>query len=234
MARAPERPEGAAEDGGSELTNKVLSGRFPGANNLAHAGRLIVLLAFLSAAAVICLVVIADSLRASEIQQRGIERNAAAALLTANAPPAVMLAAAERLDPEDGSAVQLARDLTRRALSRNRHQPLGWASLAHFETRLSGAPNEAALNAFQVSLRQCAYCDRDLLRWRLGYVLRYWDDIPEDIRLEVFRGGDFLRWWHLDNRFLAEARQLAEAQGIPFTDYQREVGTSVRPRELPR
>lgn len=153
-------------------------------------------------------------------------------LLSSGASPKVLLAGAEALDLDEPGAAALAVSLTRASLTQQPKQPFAWAELAYFQTRLKGGVDETALYAFQRSIAQCGYCDRDLLRWRLLFTIDNWNALPERERLDAFRGAEFLRWWHIDGAFLAEARERATARGIDFRDYQRRVVSDVRSHEV--
>jgi len=169
---------------------------------------------------------------AKRLTQSGISVSQAEAVLTSGAGPQVLLSAAEALELTTPEAAKIAISLTRASLSQQPQQPFAWAELAYYQSRLHGRVDDAALSAFRTSIEQCGYCDQDLLRWRLGFALDHWDDIPEEVRLEVFRGAEFLRWWHMDGAFLAEARERATALGIDFRGYQRKVVSDIRPHEI--
>ena len=156
----------------------------------------------------------------------------AEAILTSGAGPEIMLAAAEALNLSDAGAPETAVSLVRSSLALQPHQPFAWAELAFYQTRMKGYLDETALYALQTSVEQCGYCDQELLRWRLSFAIDNWDSIPEPVRLDIFRGAEFLRWWHIDGAFLAEARQRATALGIDFKHYQRQVVSNVRPHEI--
>lgn len=168
------------------------------------------------------------------IQKDGLSRAQAERMMEQTSAPDILLAAADALMPEDAVNAALSARLVEQALSGNAQQPFAWARLAYFDTLKDGRLTPSAIEAFRTSIEQCGYCDRELLRWRLLFVLQHWDEMPEDIRLTVFQGADFLRWWHLDHKFLRQTSQVAEAASIPFKTYQRQVGTPVRPHELPR
>lgn len=167
-----------------------------------------------------------------KLTQSRISLSQAETLLTSGAGPQVMLSAAEALELTSPEAARLAISLTHASLSQQPQQPYAWAELAYYQSRLQGHVDRTALSAFQTSIDQCGYCDQDLLRWRLGFALDHWEDMPEEVRLDVFRGAEFLRWWHMDGAFLAEARERATALGIDFRDYQRKVVSDIRPHEI--
>lgn len=158
--------------------------------------------------------------------------NQAQDILGSGAAPEVLLAAAQALHLGDPGAARTAVSLTRASLAKQPDQPFAWAELAFYQTRLKGRLDDEAILALQTSVDQCGYCDKQLLRWRLSFALDHWAALPESLRLEIFRGAEFLRWWHIDGAFLAEARQHATALGIDFREYQRRVVSDVRPHEV--
>ncbi len=205
-----------------------------GASGMDAAGlaRLSLLAAAMLGMATLCLRVLDTELETVSLSHRSIDLEEGEALLASRAPPSMMLAGATALDRASKPALSLAEDLTRSSLRRQPQQPFAWAQLADVRTRLKGNPDPVALEALQHSIGLCRYCNRELLRWRLTFALNHWDSIPESLRLEIFEGAEFLRWWHLDGAFLAEARETAEARNIPFADYQQKVLTNLRPYEV--
>jgi len=148
------------------------------------------------------------------------------------ATPETLVSLAERLvslgpDQDDRAAALLDR-----ALEADDGRPYAWTLLAYIETRRSGSFSARAREAFARSLDVCPLCDKDLLRWRLEFVITHWDEVPASLRADVFEGADFLRWWHLDAAFLQTQKERAAARGIPFADYQRAVNSPVRPHEI--
>lgn len=170
--------------------------------------------------------------RATTFSETGIAKSQAEHLLTTDTPPQVLHAGAEALDLSQDGAAALAVRMTRAGLALQPEQPFAWASLAYFQTQLTGHADALAIDALRRSVQQCGYCDRDLLRWRLNFAIEHWSSIPRDLRLDIFRGAEFLRWWHIDGAFLAEAREKAEARGIDFRAWQHEVVSHVRPHEI--
>ena len=170
--------------------------------------------------------------KSRKLTQTRISIDQAEAVLASDAGPKVMLSAAEALELTSPEAARVAISLPRASLSQQPKQPFAWAELAYYQSRLKGRVDDAALRAFQTSIDQCGYCDQDMLRWRLGFALDHWDDMPEEVRLDVFRGAEFLRWWHMDGAFLAEARERADALGIDFREYQHKVVSDIRPHEI--
>jgi hypothetical protein len=148
------------------------------------------------------------------------------------ASPETLVSLAERLvslgPQQDGRAATLLD----RALEVDSGRPYAWTLLAYIETRRSGSFSPRAREAFARSLEVCPLCERDLLRWRLEFIITHWDEVPASIRADVFKGADFLRWWHLDAAFLQTQKERAAARGIPFSDYQRAVNSPVRPHEI--
>ncbi|WP_084395818.1 hypothetical protein [Henriciella aquimarina] len=184
------------------------------------------------AAAGLGLSLILEQSRIADIERGALTTAEARDLIGTGQSPALLLAAADSLRLQEQDDIETARTLTAEALERQPAQPVAWARLAYYEAALAGGLNEEALSALQTSIRQCGYCDKDLMRWRLGFILNHWADTPEAVRLDVFRGAEFLRWWHIDGAFLAEAHQKANGLGIPFREYQKAVVTSVRPQEV--
>lgn len=118
------------------------------------------------------------------------------------------------------------------ALAKDANHPDAWALLSFLNTRRYGEYTEASDLALQKSIELCGYCDHALLRWRLTYVLQHWDAVSEPVRMQVFSGADFLRWWHLDYDYLGRLRRQSLERGIPFDAYRKKVGTHVRPNEV--
>ena len=194
--------------------------------------RLILLLGAVLVTAWLCVSSLMIENRAKTFSDKGIALGQARSLLASDAPPRLLLAGAEALDLSQEGAPALGVRMMRAGLAKQPDQPYAWASLAYFQTRLAGNADALAIDALRRSVRQCGYCDRDLLRWRLSFAIEHWDEIPRDLRLDIFRGAEFLRWWHMDGVFLAEAREKAEAKGIDFRGYQRDVVSHIRPHEV--
>ncbi|MEM5516229.1 hypothetical protein WNY37_04660 [Henriciella sp. AS95] len=184
-------------------------------------------------AAFVCVVSIRDGRHANAISADGISTADAAELLESEGPSHLMFAAANTLDPDDAAERGLAIKLLQSGLSASPYDSSALARLSYLQTREAGQLTSAAAENLQKSIEQCGFCDRELLRWRLQFVLENWRDTPEQIRRKVFEGAEFLRWWHSDHAFLAEARAYAKRRLIPFNQYQRAVGSQIRPHELP-
>ncbi len=146
--------------------------------------------------------------------------------------PETLVSLAEQLVALGPDHDDEARELLLRALERDEGRPYAWTLLAFVETRRTGTFSADARDALARSLEVCPLCEKELLRWRLEFVITHWDEVPASIRAEVFRGADFLRWWHLDAEFLQIQKERAAARGIPFADYQRAVNSPVRPHEI--
>ena len=148
--------------------------------------------------------------------------------------PDYLIALAEKIAADSSDQDAVALRLVHEALERNPQTPFGWALVAFLETRLVGELTPAGETALQTSIDLCRLCDEDLIKWRLEFVMSYWDVVDEEIRLAVFEGADLLRWWHLDYKYLEDARALAEQADIPFRRYQSLINTPVRPQEVGR
>lgn len=142
-----------------------------------------------------------------------------------------MIAAAEGLAAEPGNETRAAA-LLDRALAMDPRQPHAFALRAAIEVQQNKPLNAAAIEALRQSFLSCPFCEKELLKWRLEFVLQHWKEVPEDIRIMAFQGADVLRWWHLDYEYLEEIMLEAEAEGIPFSAYRQKVGTRVRPEEI--
>lgn len=149
-----------------------------------------------------------------------------------NASPEYLIRLAEELVAKGPENDETARALLTRALEIDEGRPFAWTLLAFVETRRTGRFNEDAKQAFDRSLEVCPYCEKDLLRWRLEFIISHWDDVSAETRDRVFRGADFLRWWYMDHEFLQTQKERAAARGIPFVAYQRAVNSKVRPEEI--
>ena len=178
-----------------------------------------------------------DHHRQSAIEAGRIEPLAHAKSLLSgerSAPPTHFIRLAERLVAYGDAHDDLAASLLREGLSRRPSDGEAWALLAYVETRRAGRFNLAAQDALKQSVAACPYCDRDLLRWRLEFVLRHWEETPRGLRMAAFSGADVLRWWHLDSAWLLEMRTAAMRRGIDFDGYRRAIDTPVRPQEVGR
>jgi len=148
--------------------------------------------------------------------------------------PDQKISLAEALIQSDPSKDAVALYLLRSALEDDPKRPFALALIAFSQSRLAETFTPDAEAALRESIAICPFCNRDLLKWRLEYVLANWIDVPDDLRLQVFEGADFLRWWHLEYDYLKRTRNLAEAEGIPFAFYQKRIDTPVRPNEIGR
>ena len=86
------------------------------------------------------------------------------------------------LEPPD---IYSAEQNVLKSLTLNRHSPYAWAHLAYLQTIRQGQPTESALLALEQSIRRCMYCDIRLVKWRLEYMLTYWDQLPARIQAEA-------------------------------------------------
>jgi hypothetical protein len=195
--------------------------------------RLLATLALLIAGVIVSVVSFRDELTAASIARDGITAASARDLIEDGRPAALLFAAADRMDAGDHSGRELGMQLLKAGLEQSPHNADALARLSYLQSLDAGRFSRDAAESLNLSIKQCGYCSKDLLRWRLQYVLLYWQDVPEQIRRSVFQGADFLRWWHSDHEFLADARRYAQSELIPFNQYQRAVGSQVRPHELP-
>lgn len=149
------------------------------------------------------------------------------------APSAYDFALSEALAGR-GQLFDQARDMSRQGVSKYPANAFGWAHLAYLELQLVSKDGDVspAMDALAASFEACPFCHRDLLRWRLSFVLSNWEQTPEPLRRAAFDGADFLRWWYLDVEYLSAAREQAVGDGVPFDVYRSEVKTSVRPWEV--
>ncbi len=148
-------------------------------------------------------------------------------------PPSIEVEIAEKLGAQSAENASLAATYLRRALAKNENKPFAWAYLAYLESRIDGELNEASATALKRSIELCPLCDPELLKWRLEFVLFHWDAAEEGLRVAAFEGADVLRWWYLEYDYLDDVRDRSEQAGIPFSLYQRKVGSNVRPNEIP-
>ena len=149
------------------------------------------------------------------------------------ASPDRLVAYAMQLPVEDGESLEEATALVENALQKNPDMPFAWALLAYFDSRSENGLGERGLEALRESYSRCLVCNRELIHWRLEFVLANWPKVTEDIRMSAFESADFLRWWYLEYEYLADLRTAAQGAGIPFAAYQRKINTPVRPNELP-
>ena len=148
--------------------------------------------------------------------------------------PERLIAQAVRIAGSETGDLDRATAFVEAALDKNPDQPYAWALLAYLDARSESGLGEVGLNALRRSYALCLVCNRDLIHWRLEFILANWPRVSEDIRLSAFESADFLRWWYLEYDYLARLRQTAHEAGIPFAAYQRKINTPVRPNELPR
>ena len=146
--------------------------------------------------------------------------------------PEQWAATARRLSTEGPDEIALAISLLDRALIKSESDYQSWAVLAYLHRQADGLYSEPVDFALRKSISACPYCSKSLLRWRLTFILDNWPRVPEETRILVFSGADFLRWWHLDYEYLDEVRSDAIARGIPFDEYRRKIDTPVRPNEI--
>lgn len=147
--------------------------------------------------------------------------------------PERLVARAMQLQADDGETLARAKSMVEAALDKNPDQPFAWALLAYFDSRSDSGLGETGLEALRESYDRCLVCNRELIHWRLEFILANWPKVSEDIRQSAFESADFLRWWYLEYDYLAELRTNAQEAGIPFAAYQRQIKTPVRPNELP-
>lgn len=126
----------------------------------------------------------------------------------------------------------LAIQLLKAALAENPYFPRGWALLAFLHTRDAGSFTAEAERALERSIEVCPLCSKELLRWRLTFVLEHWTNVSEDTRVAAFVGADLLRWWHLDYEYLSRVRTEALGRGIAFDTYRKKVNSPVRTNEI--
>lgn len=146
--------------------------------------------------------------------------------------PSEWIATAQYLTNGDTEQKQTAIALLERALAVAPDNAQAWSLLAFLYRQTNGAYNDEVDQALRSSIEACPYCNKSLLRWRFTFVLNNWDAVEEDVRLQVFSGADFLRWWHLDYDYLEQVRSDALSQNIPFDVYRRKIPTPVRPNEI--
>ena len=182
--------------------------------------------------AALSVLILAEQGHVSRLTAEGAAPDEARRLLDRGASPDVLLAAADNLVLNDRDTTALARDLIVEALRRQPRQPVAWARLAYYDAAANGQLTSTGIEALETSVSQCGYCDKALLRWRLAFALDHWSEIPEPLRMDIFRGAEFLRWWHIDGAFLAEANQKAQSLDIPFREYQAAVVSDMRPNEV--
>ena len=146
--------------------------------------------------------------------------------------PEQWVATARALSTEGPDEVALAISLLDRALVKTETDYQSWALLAFLHRQADGRYSETVDVALRNSITACPYCSKSLLRWRFTFILDNWPAVPEETRLLVFSGADFLRWWHLDYEYLDQVRTDAIARRIPFDEYRRKIDTPARPNEI--
>ena len=144
--------------------------------------------------------------------------------------PTILIKLAQAMSGGNESERELARQLLERAMEEDQLQPLAYAIMSYLHTKDAGELTSEAIAALQRSVEICRLCDnQELLRWRLEFVLRNWEAMPEDLRQAATEGADVLRWRYEDEEFLAEQDAYALRNAVPFTEY---VETLVSP-EIP-
>lgn len=134
--------------------------------------------------------------------------------------PVVLIKLAQAMAGGDESERELSRQLLTRAINEDDQQPLAWALMSFIDSKDAGELSASALSALQTSFDLCRLCDnQELLRWRMEFVLRYWDQMPEDFRVAAAESADILRWRYDDLDFLLDQDAFALRNGIPFGDY---------------
>ncbi|MEO0550341.1 MAG: hypothetical protein AAFZ91_10495 [Pseudomonadota bacterium] len=188
----------------------------------------------------ICMAIFALDIRSDEQRIERIQNGQVDAMSLADTmlgsgeatSPRELIALAEQISQETGAKDARANGLLSRALEIEPRLPSAHAQLTYLQTKQAGRPTESAIEHLEASFWDCPYCNQDLLRWRLAYVIMHWRDIPEEVRLQAFAGADVLRWWYLDYEFLDQIRKEAISKGIAFNAYQRKIYTPVRPSEI--
>ena len=138
---------------------------------------------------------------------------------TACKNPATLIKLAQAMAGGNESERELSRQLLTRAIEEDALRPLAWALMSYIDTKDAGQVTPSAIAALQRSIEICRLCDnQDLLRWRLEFVIRHWDSIPEDLRLAVIEGADLLRWRYEDTDFLEEQDLYALRHAVPYAE----------------
>ena len=189
--------------------------------------------ALLAGAGAIAIASLKDELDTTRIVRQGIALSEVSTMTRSDRPSYLLFAAADALDPHVETERRLGIELLQAGLDKSPHHSGALARLAYLQTLEDGRFSRQAAETLSKSISECGYCDRDLIRWRLQFVLQNWQDTPEQLRISVVEGADFLRWWHADHEFLADAHAFARAELIPFKQYQSAVGSPIRPHELP-
>jgi len=147
--------------------------------------------------------------------------------------PYRLIRMAEYLSAGDQDDAKIAKKLVEKALIADELQPGAWALHAFLETKIAGIFTDAAARSLRESVKICPLCNnQSLLQWRLQFVLHNWDEVPEDLKAEVFEGADLLRWWYQDYEFLSQQEKYAVVRNIPYLEYRARVDTPYRPEEI--
>ena len=134
--------------------------------------------------------------------------------------PTILIRLAQAMAGGNESERELAKQLLERAIKKDELQPLAYVIMSYLHAKDAGALTPEAIAALQRSVEICRLCDnQELLRWRLEFVLRNWEAIPEDLRQAAIEGADVLRWRYEDEEFLAEQDAFALRNSVPFIEY---------------
>ena len=92
----------------------------------------------------------------------------------------------------------------RKALEINPHNPYAWAHLAYLITFTEEAVTPEAIEALKQSIYHCLYCDIELSKWRLEYMLANWQQLPDEIHAEARHHATLLKAYPGEHAYLRD------------------------------
>lgn len=101
-----------------------------------------------------------------------------------------------------------------KALAISSNSPYAWAHLAYLRTVRAGNVTSGAVEALGQSIRRCLYCDNELIRWRLEYMLANWDELPDGFQVHARQHADILKADPLQHSYLRDIIIRARFQDI--------------------
>lgn len=102
--------------------------------------------------------------------------------------------------------LDLAEDLTRRALARSPARADAWARLADIDVRRHGRLTPQGLLAFKRSFAASPFGDRALQKWRLQFAAIHWNALDADARASALSQIDAIAYYrgHVDRFWMRD------------------------------
>ncbi|MEE9380292.1 MAG: hypothetical protein V3V03_02715 [Hyphomonadaceae bacterium] len=101
-----------------------------------------------------------------------------------------------------------------KALEINPNSPYAWAHLAYLDTYIANGVTPKAVEALTQSIERCQYCDAELGKWRLQYILSNWNDLPFELKEEARQQARLLKADPREHPYLRDVLIRARLQGF--------------------